>query len=82
MLLNDLASIGSFTSGVAVLISLVFLCFQLRQVNAQVVLAEKNQPLVRQGRTNPADGAGVSRDRAGAAPGLHQRPAIASSALR
>ncbi len=36
MSLNDLAALGSFVSGVAVLISLVFLYFQLRQVNAQV----------------------------------------------
>jgi hypothetical protein len=43
MSLSDLASLGSFTSGVAVLISLVFLYFQLRQVNAQVRQAERNQ---------------------------------------
>ena len=36
MTLSDLASIGSFVSGLAVLISLVFLYFQLRQVNEQV----------------------------------------------
>ncbi|HLJ52008.1 MAG TPA: hypothetical protein VKT24_01410 [Rhizomicrobium sp.] len=36
MTLSDLASLGSFVSGVAVLVSLVFLFFQLRQLNAQV----------------------------------------------
>lgn len=43
MSLSDLASLGSFVSGVAVLISLVFLYFQLRQVNQQVRQAERNQ---------------------------------------
>jgi hypothetical protein len=43
MTLSDLASIGSFVSGAGVLVSLVFLYFQLRQVNAQVRLAERNQ---------------------------------------
>ena len=43
MSLSDLASLGSFVSGVAVLVSLVFLYFQLRQINAQVVQAERNQ---------------------------------------
>jgi len=43
MSLADLAALGSFISGLAVLVSLVFLYFQLRQVNAQVVLAERNQ---------------------------------------
>ena len=43
MSLSDLASLGSFVSGVAVLISLVFLYFQLRQIGAQVIQAEKNQ---------------------------------------
>jgi hypothetical protein len=43
MSLSDLASLGSFISGVAVLISLVFLYFQLRQVNQQVRQAERNQ---------------------------------------
>jgi len=43
MSLSDLASIGSFISGVAVLVSLIFLYFQLRQVNEQVKQAEKNQ---------------------------------------
>ena len=53
MSLSDLASIGSFISGIAVLISLIFLYFQLRQVNTQVRQAEKNQQAaVRQGRVN------------------------------
>ena len=43
MSLSDLASLGSFVSGVAVLMSLVFLYFHLRQVNAQVIQAERNQ---------------------------------------
>jgi hypothetical protein len=43
MSLSDLASLGSFISGVGVLSSLIFLYFQLRQVNAQVGQAEKNQ---------------------------------------
>jgi hypothetical protein len=43
MSLSDLASLGSFISGVGVFISLIFLYFQLRQVNAQVGQAEKNQ---------------------------------------
>jgi len=41
--LSDLASLGSLVSGVAVPISLVFLYFQVRQVNLQVQQAEKNQ---------------------------------------
>jgi hypothetical protein len=43
MSLSDLASLGSFASGAAVLISLIFLYFQLRQLNAQVLQAERNQ---------------------------------------
>ncbi len=43
MSLSDLASLGSFVSGLAVLVSLVFLYFQLRQINAQVTQAERNQ---------------------------------------
>jgi hypothetical protein len=43
MSLSDLASIGSLVSGLAVLASLIFLYFQLRQVNEQVRQAEKNQ---------------------------------------
>ena len=43
MSLSDLASLGSFISGVAVLVSLVFLYRQLRQIGAQIEQAEKNQ---------------------------------------
>jgi hypothetical protein len=43
MTLSDLAALGSFVSGVAVLVSLVFLWFQLRQMNEQVRQSEKNQ---------------------------------------
>ena len=46
MTLSDLAALGSFVSGLAVLVSLVFLYFQLRQVNEQVKQAEKNQRAV------------------------------------
>src|SRR5882672_682918 len=52
MSLSDLASIGSFVSGAAVLISLIFLYFQLRQVTQQVKQTEKNQQAaIRQNRT-------------------------------
>ncbi len=51
MSLSDLASLGSFISGVAVLVSLVFLYFQLRQVIVQVMQTEKNQQsAIRQNR--------------------------------
>ncbi len=51
MSLADLASLGSFVSGLAVLASLIFLYFQMRQVHAQIVQAEKNQQAaVAQGR--------------------------------
>jgi len=43
MTLSDLAALGSFISGFAVLISLIFLYFQLRQVSEQVRQSEKNQ---------------------------------------
>lgn len=53
MTLSDLAALGSFVSGVAVLISLVFLYFQLRQVNAQVLQNSKHtQALIWQGASN------------------------------
>jgi hypothetical protein len=53
MSLSDLASLGSFVSGAAVLISLIFLYFQLRQMNAQVRQTEKNQQaLIIQGHTD------------------------------
>jgi hypothetical protein len=51
MSLSDLASIGSFVSGVAVLASLAFLYFQLRQLSEQVKQAERNQSaIIQQGR--------------------------------
>src|SRR4051794_12112943 len=43
MSLSDLASVGSFVSGVAVLASLVFLYVQLRQLGQQIRQAERNQ---------------------------------------
>ena len=43
MSLSELAALGSFFSGLGVLVSLVFLYFQLRQIGAQVKQAEKNQ---------------------------------------
>ena len=43
MSLTDLASLGSFVSGFAVLVSLIFLYFQLRQINAQAVQADRHQ---------------------------------------
>ena len=53
MSLSDLASIGSLVSGIAVLTSLVFLYFQMRQTAEQVRQTEKNQmAAIRQGRTN------------------------------
>ena len=53
MSLLDLAALGSFISGFAVLVSLVFLYFQLRQVSQQVRQSERNQQAaIRQGRTN------------------------------
>jgi hypothetical protein len=53
MSLSDLASLGSFVSGVAVLVSLVLLYFQIRQVNAQLQQAERNQQAqIRQGKTD------------------------------
>jgi hypothetical protein len=49
----DLAAIGSLISGIAVLASLVFLYFQLRQLNAQLSQAERfQQTLVKQARTS------------------------------
>jgi hypothetical protein len=53
MSLSDLASVGSFVSSIAVLVSLVLLYFQIRQVAEQVKLAEKNQiSIIEQGRSN------------------------------
>ena len=53
MSLSDLASLGSFVSGVAVLVSLLLLFIQLRQIGEQIRQAEKNQKAaIGQGRTN------------------------------
>ena len=53
MSLSDLASLGSFVSGAAVLGSLVVLFFQMRQMTEQVRQSERNQQaVIRQGRTN------------------------------
>jgi hypothetical protein len=55
MSLSDLASLGSFVSGAAVLASLVFLFFQMRQMTEQVRQTEKNQrALIAHGRVNRA----------------------------
>ena len=57
MSLSQLAEIGSFISGVAILTSLIFLYFQLRQINHQVKQAEKNQQsAIRQGRATRTAG--------------------------
>jgi hypothetical protein len=51
MSLSDLASLGSFVSGLAVLASLVFLYFQIKQLSAQAKQSEKNQQAaIRQAR--------------------------------
>jgi hypothetical protein len=51
MSLSDLAAVGSFISGFAVSVSLIFLFFQLRQIGAQNRLAAKNQQaVIRQNR--------------------------------
>jgi hypothetical protein len=53
MSLSDLASLGSFVSGVAVLVSLVFLYHQLRQIAAQIQQADRNQRAsIREERTS------------------------------
>lgn len=46
MSLSDLAALGSFCSGLAVLASLIFLYFQAKQLTAQVKQAEKNQQAI------------------------------------
>jgi hypothetical protein len=57
MWLSELAEIGSFISGVAILASLIFLYFQLRQINRQIRQAEKNQQsAIRQGRAGRSIG--------------------------
>jgi hypothetical protein len=78
MSLADLASLGSFVSGVGVVASLLLLFFQLRQVTAQVRLAERNQMAAiqqeRYGRvfevhlagTEPAAAAAIAKGMAGA----------------
>ena len=43
MTLSDLAALGSFISGIAVIVSLVFLYFQLRQLAAQNLQSQRNQ---------------------------------------
>ncbi|HEY3798581.1 MAG TPA: hypothetical protein VGL58_09525 [Caulobacteraceae bacterium] len=53
MSLSDLAALGSLVSGIAVLISLGLLYFQLRQLTAQVRQADKyQQTAVKQARTS------------------------------
>src|SRR5580698_8891026 len=53
MSFSDLAALGSFVSGFAVLVSLVLLYFQLRQLTAQVRQSDKyQQTLVKQARTS------------------------------
>jgi hypothetical protein len=53
MSLGDLAALGSFVSGVAVLVSLIFLYYQLRQISEQMKQAEKHQrAAIGQGRVN------------------------------
>jgi hypothetical protein len=57
MSLSDLAALGSFVSGAAVLVSLIFLYFQLRQIGAQMTQADKNQrALMSQGAINRSVG--------------------------
>ena len=63
MSLSDLASLGSFVSGVAVLASLVFLYFQLGQVRLQITQAEKNQQAsIRQARVTRAVDIALTRE--------------------
>ena len=53
MTLSDLAALGGFVSGLAVLASLGFLYFQLRQIGQQIAQSEKNQrALINQGAIN------------------------------
>jgi hypothetical protein len=53
MTLLDLSAIGGFVSGLAVLVSLVFLFFQLRQIAEQIKQTQSNQKAaISQGRTN------------------------------
>jgi hypothetical protein len=76
MSLSDLASLGSFVSGVAVLVSLLLLYIQLRQIAEQIRQAEKNQKAaIGQGRTNRM----VELCLRAAEPGLSQALTNASS---
>ena len=53
MSISDIAAVGSLASGVAVLVSLILLYYQLRQLTAQVKQAEQyQQTLVKQARTS------------------------------
>ena len=62
MSLSDLAALGSFVSGFAVLVSLIFLYFQVRQLNRQVIQTEKNQQAqIRQGRADRTVGLLLTR---------------------
>lgn len=64
MSLSDLAALGSFISGLGVLVSLVFLYFQLRQIGVQVKQTEKNQrALISQASRAPATSFAASRNR-------------------
>jgi len=57
MTLTDFASISSAISGIAVVASLVFLYFQVRQVGEQVKLAEKSaRAIIAQERVNRISG--------------------------
>ena len=51
MSLSELAEIGSLISGVSIMTSVIFLYYQLRQINRQVKQTQKNQQSAnRQGR--------------------------------
>ena len=74
MSLSDLASLGSFVSGLAILVSLILLYFQLRQVNQQVRQAEKNQQAsIRQGRAARSSATSM---------GVAENPALADAILK
>jgi hypothetical protein len=74
--LSDLASVGSLVGGVAVLVSLLLLYVQLRQIGEQIRQAEKNQKAaIGQGRTNRM----VEISLRSAEPGLSQALVDASS---
>jgi hypothetical protein len=78
MSLADLASLGSLISGVGVLISVLLLFFQMRQVSTQIQLAERNQKAAIQqdrygrvfevhlARTEPSAAAAIAKGMAGA----------------